>query len=92
MLSRHEKTTVLFVTHDAEEAIYLSTRILVFSGRPGEIIHEMHVPFGEDRPLALKGSPEFSRLKRELLALLHQGEPGALDRNAAIKKLMARAA
>ena len=41
MLSRHEKTTVLFVTHDAEEAIYLSTRILAFSGRPGEIIHEM---------------------------------------------------
>jgi len=92
LLSRHEKTTVLFVTHDAEEAIYLSTRILVFSGRPGTITREMQIPFGDDRPLKLKESDEFSRLRRELLALLHQGEAGNLDRNATLKKLMDRAA
>src|SRR4029079_814524 len=62
LLTRHEKITTLFVTHDVEEAIYLSTRILVFSGRPGSIIKEIKVPFGPDRPLDLKTSPHLLTL------------------------------
>jgi NitT/TauT family transport system ATP-binding protein len=87
-LSRHEKTTILFVTHDVEEAIYLSTRILVFSARPGRIIREITVPFGPARTLDLKLSEPFIRLKREIIGLLqHLPEPDH-DRSAILKDLV----
>jgi len=88
LLSRHEKTTTLFVTHDVEEAIFLSTRILVFSGRPGRILREITVPFGVERSLDLKLTPEFSRLKREIHELLHQGQANASDRVELLRKLV----
>eukprot|EP00903_Cladosiphon_okamuranus_P003573 g3571.t1 len=49
LLSVHERTTVLFVTHDVEEALYLSSRVLVYSARPGCIIEELELPFERDR-------------------------------------------
>jgi NitT/TauT family transport system ATP-binding protein len=72
-LQAHERTSVLFVTHDVEEAIYLSTRILVFSARPGRILRDLSVPFGPGatRSSELKLSAEFTQLKRELIGLLH---------------------
>jgi len=88
LLSRHEKTTILFVTHDVEEAIFLSTRILVFSARPGRIIADIPVPFGDDRGLPVKLSPEFMQLKRQLLDLLHREEHSEFDRDALLKKLV----
>ena len=88
LLSRHEKTTILFVTHDVEEAIYLSTRILVFSARPGRIIADIAVPFGDERGLSVKLSPEFMQLKRQLLDLLHREEHSEFDRDALLKKLV----
>ena len=87
LLSAHEKTSTLFVTHDVEEAVYLSTRILVFSARPGRIQKEIAVPFGDDRPLSIKGSSEFSRLKREIFDLLHAGQPSSFDRQSLLRKL-----
>src|SRR4051812_38210033 len=74
-LHAHERTTVVFVTHDVEEAIYLSSRILVFSARPGRVINDIAVPFGPSalRTPELKLSPEFIGLKRELLGSLHAG-------------------
>jgi len=88
LLSRHERTTILFVTHDVEEAIFLSTRILVFSARPGRIEHEIKVPFGDERTLEMKLSPEFSRLKRELLDMLHHEQPASFDRAALLRDLV----
>jgi NitT/TauT family transport system ATP-binding protein len=88
LLSQHEKTTVLFVTHDVEEAVYLSTRILVFSSRPGRIVEDIRVPFGENRKLDIKLSPEFMKLKRHLLDLLHHGQQGGFDREALLRKLV----
>jgi NitT/TauT family transport system ATP-binding protein len=88
LLSRHERTTTLFVTHDVEEAIYLSTRILVFSARPGRIIHEVKVPFGPDRALDIKLSPEFMRLKRDIFAMLHHEQHNDFDRKALLEKLV----
>ncbi len=88
LLSRHERTTILFVTHDVEEAIYLSTRILVFSARPGHIIREVQVPFGPHRDLDIKLSGEFMRLKREILELLHQEQHSDFDRKALLSKLV----
>jgi NitT/TauT family transport system ATP-binding protein len=89
LLSRHERTTILFVTHDVEEAVYLSTRILVFSARPGRLIADLPVPLGSDRDHRIKTTPEFMHLKRQLLDLLHQG-PDAPDsnRDALLKKLV----
>jgi ABC-type nitrate/sulfonate/bicarbonate transport system ATPase subunit len=88
LLGAHEKTSTLFVTHDVEEAIYLSTRILVFSGRPGRILKEIAVPFGADRPLSIKAAPEFAALKRELLDLLHAGQPASFDREGLLQRLV----
>lgn len=92
LLSRHERITTLFVTHDVEEALYLSTRILVFSPRPGRIVREVPVPFGPDRPLDLKLSPEFMRLKREIVGLLHHEQPGDFDRQELLGKLVSNTA
>jgi NitT/TauT family transport system ATP-binding protein len=89
-LHAHERTTLLFVTHDVEEAIYLSTRILVFSSRPGRIIRDVTVPFGpsSERRVDLKLSPEFTELKRELFRLLHPGAPLHEGRRALLDKLV----
>ncbi|MFO1477251.1 MAG: ABC transporter ATP-binding protein [Verrucomicrobiota bacterium] len=88
LLSRHERTTILFVTHDVEEAIYLSTRILVFSSRPGRILADIPVPGGAERTLDFKLTPEFMRLKRELLDLLHQQQKTDFDREQLLRKLV----
>ncbi len=90
LLSRQEKITTLFVTHDVEEAIYLSTRILVFSGRPGRIIREIVVPFGVERPPEIKLTREFFDLKRELLSLLAHDRAPTGERDEMLRKLVAR--
>ena len=43
------RATILFVTHDIEEAIYLATRIYVLSSHPGRVIEDISVPFGTNR-------------------------------------------
>jgi NitT/TauT family transport system ATP-binding protein len=88
LLSQHEKTTILFVTHDVEEAIYLSTRILVFSSRPGRVIWDIKVPFGPERSLDLKLDPEFLKMKREIVELLHRDQPVGIDRGELLRKLV----
>jgi NitT/TauT family transport system ATP-binding protein len=88
LLRRHERTTILFVTHHVEEAIYLSTRILVFSARPGRIIREISVPFRAERNLDLKLTEEFMRLKREVTKMLHHEQHSDFDREALLRKLV----
>lgn len=87
LLGIHERMTVLFVTHDVEEALYLSTRVLVFSSRPGRIVDEIEIPFGPDRGLDIKLSPEFIHLKRRVLDQLHHAGGRALNREAILKRL-----
>ena len=87
LLSIHERTTVLFVTHDVEEALYLSSRVLVFSSRPGRIVDEIEIPFGSDRSLDIKLAPEFLSLKRRILDKLHHSGGRALNREAILKRL-----
>ncbi|MEF2074160.1 ABC transporter ATP-binding protein [Consotaella aegiceratis] len=62
--------TVLFVTHDIDEAILLADRVLVMSGRPGTIKRELKVPFARPRSLDLVMEADFIAMKREILALL----------------------
>ena len=67
LLHRHERTTTLFVTHDIEESIFLSTRIVVFSPRPGTIVADVPVPFSHsERTAELKFDPRFVTLKSQL--------------------------
>ena len=62
-----QKKTVLFVTHDIDEAIFMGSRVVVMSARPGRIKTERPVPFAHPRHWSLKTSPEFARVKGELM-------------------------
>ncbi|WP_088709867.1 ABC transporter ATP-binding protein [Noviherbaspirillum denitrificans] len=67
-----EKTTVVFVTHDVEEAIYLGQRVVVMAPHPGHIDSIVEVPFGAGRDQDLKLSSEFTALKRRILERIRE--------------------
>lgn len=52
----------LFITHSVDESVFLSTRVLVMSSRPGRIVEEIEVPFEYPRPAELRYTPEFTEL------------------------------
>jgi NitT/TauT family transport system ATP-binding protein len=61
------KTTILFITHDIEEAIYLSGRIWVLSRRPSEIMQELVIDFSRPRhQVATRAQPRFMELRNEI--------------------------
>ena len=62
--------TVVFVTHNVFEAVYLSTRILVMSARPGKIVAEVPVPLPHPRVPEIRTDPEFTRVVRDVVSLL----------------------
>jgi NitT/TauT family transport system ATP-binding protein len=62
--------TIVFVTHDIDEAILLSDRILVMSQRPGRIRADLEVPLARPRTADQLTSSEFNRLKKQCLQLL----------------------
>ena len=62
-----EGTTIVFVTHDVEEALYLGDRVVVMAPRPGRIDSVVDVPFGRMRDQDLKATPEFLAIKRQIL-------------------------
>ena len=67
------RTTVLFVTHDVEEAILLSDRIYVMTARPGKIKCEIRVDLPRPRNLLdTEVDPRFAALRREVLALIRE--------------------
>ena len=61
-----EQKTVLFVTHDIDEAIFMGSRVLVMSARPGRIKFARDVPFAHPRHYSIKTSAAFVALKAEL--------------------------
>jgi NitT/TauT family transport system ATP-binding protein len=71
------RTTVVFVTHDVDEALFLADRVMVMSPRPGRIVEDLRLPFGRPRQAEPTTRPEFASLKRHCLALLHHDVPAA---------------
>jgi len=63
---RHQQT-VLFVTHDIEESIFLASRVVVMSARPGRIKAEINVDLPHPRSYKIKTTPEFVQLKERLV-------------------------
>jgi ABC-type nitrate/sulfonate/bicarbonate transport system ATPase subunit len=61
-----ERKTVLFVTHDIEEAIFMANRVVVMTARPGRIKADVAVTLAHPRHYTVKTSPEFSALKARL--------------------------
>ena len=61
-----DRKTVLFVTHDIEEAIFLASRVLVMSARPGRIKADLPVDLAHPRSYRIKTTPEFTTLKARL--------------------------
>jgi NitT/TauT family transport system ATP-binding protein len=58
-------TTIAFVTHDIDEAVFLSDRILILGGSPAAVEHDIRVDLPRPRDqLATKELPEFLRLRR----------------------------
>ncbi|MRV72316.1 ATP-binding cassette domain-containing protein [Duganella sp. FT92W] len=83
------RTTIVFITHDIDEALFLADRIFVMSPRPGRIVEELRLDreasFERPRSANLVTAPEFTRLKRHCLDLLHprsypNGHPQPLAR------------
>ena len=73
-IQQSDAKTVVFVTHDVEEAVFLADRIIVFSQRPAQIVSEVDIAgaFGSERPLSLRDEERFFRTKTELLHLVRR--------------------
>ena len=74
-LWQRERRTVIFVTHSIAEAVYLSTRIVVMSPRPGRIVEVIDSTLPDQRSLALRDSPEFTALVHRVRQALADGHP-----------------
>lgn len=77
-----QRTTVLFVTHDVEEAVLLSDRVVAMSRRPGVVKAEVQVPFSRPRQaLELETDPHFLEIRYELLRLVREEARKAFSMN-----------
>ena len=74
------RLTVLFVTHDVEEAVYLSDRVFVMTNRPGRLKDEVRIDLPRPRTISVQEDPEFLELRRRILASIREEslrvEPG----------------
>jgi ABC-type nitrate/sulfonate/bicarbonate transport system ATPase subunit len=76
-LWEQDRKTVLFVTHDVEEAILLSDRVAVFSRQPGNVIGDYRIPFGRPRDPEITLTEDFVRIKRRIFYQLGIRRPEA---------------
>lgn len=69
---RDDRKTILFVTHDIEEAIMLSDRILVLTDRPGKIREEITIPLDRPRDLTSRDHPKIKEIKWHIWSMLEE--------------------
>ena len=69
---QHHERTVLFITHDIDEAIFLADRVLVMSARPGRVKLEQRIDLPRPRRGDIVTSEEFMAIKRRLLAEIEE--------------------
>ncbi|WP_245197653.1 ABC transporter ATP-binding protein [Jiella mangrovi] len=86
---RH-KRTVLFITHDIDEAIFLGDKVMVMTARPGTIKQTETIALPRPRDASVITSPDFMEIKRRLLASVEEEsmKTFALSRDAADRKTM----
>ncbi len=70
-IRKEANKTVLFITHQIDEAIFLSDRVIVFSARPGRVKATIAVDIERPRKLAVKRDPRFHALEDEIWTLMH---------------------
>ncbi|MDB5546204.1 MAG: cmpD 2 [Hyphomicrobiales bacterium] len=70
-LHAEQRPTVILVTHDLREAVYLADTVYVFSARPGEIIARTKVPFARPRAMRVTYTPEFVDMVQHLRDKIH---------------------
>jgi NitT/TauT family transport system ATP-binding protein len=73
------RKTVLFITHQIDEAVYLSDRVIVFSARPGRVKANVRIDIERPRKLRLKRDPKFHALEDEVWNLVHDEVAAAAD-------------
>jgi len=72
-LQRESQVTVILVTHDIDEAVYLSDRILVLSRNPARVVKLIDVPLGDERDqITTRERPEFGELRGQILEIIRQ--------------------
>ena len=71
-----ERKTVIFVTHDVDEAVFLADRIVVFSARPARVLKDVRVAAAlpAERGLDVMEQPAFRAIRQEVLSLIRQEE------------------
>jgi ABC-type nitrate/sulfonate/bicarbonate transport system ATPase subunit len=79
-----EQKTVLFVTHDIDEAVFMASRVVVMSARPGRIKLDRAVNLPHPRHYSVKTSPQFTELKAELTEQVRVEVRAAQDAAAAL--------
>ncbi len=85
----HWQTTILFVTHDVDEAIFLSDRVIVMTPRPGRVRADLRIDLPIDRTLEQKLAPEFLAYKREITGMLHENRATLDVRRALLDRMFA---
>jgi NitT/TauT family transport system ATP-binding protein len=81
---RNIDITIVFITHDLDEAIFLADRILVLKAHPGEVQELIEVPVPRPRSVGQYNSPEFLATKARLEALIHPQEKSEVTDSAEI--------
>lgn len=72
-----EHPTVVFITHDIDEAVFLANKVYVMSARPGKVIKEVNVYLPHKRKLELKDTPEFIKIRKGINDLLYSANNDA---------------